>query len=112
MVDEEIKEKVWDPGFPKCPKCGYPHAQPPKCIHCGQKLVEKEEPEEPEKPEGETPEGEEPEGEPEEKPEGLDELLKKTRDELNALAEEKGLTPGDYHNKEELVKALSEKEPE
>ncbi|GAI25472.1 unnamed protein product [marine sediment metagenome] len=109
MVDEETKEKVWNPGFPKCPKCGYPEAQPPKCISCGQKLVEAEEPEKPEEPE--TPEGGTPEGEKPEEPE-LDELLKKTRDELNALAEEKGLNSGDYHNKEEIAKAISEKESE
>lgn len=94
--EEEKEEKIWNPDPPNCPKCGYPHAQPPECKACGQKI---EEPEEPEKPEGETSEG---------KPE--DELLKKTRDELNALAEEKGLTPGDYHNKEEIAKAILEVE--
>lgn len=51
------------------------------------------EPKEPEKPEGKEPEGN-------------DELLKKSRDELNTIAEEKGLDPGEYHNKEELAKAI------
>lgn len=98
MKEEEKEELIWDPERPICPKCGYPHAGPPECKACGQKLVEKE-PEEPEeKTEGETSEGEKPE----------DELLKKTRDELNALADEKGLDHGDYHNKEEIVKAILE----
>lgn len=56
-------------------------------------------------------EGEKPEEKPEgEEPKEIDELLKKSRDELNALAEEKGLDPGDYHNKEEIVKAILEAE--
>ena len=101
MVEKETKEEtkeemVWIPDPPVCPKCGYPHAQPPECVACGQKLKEK--PEEPEeKPEGETSEG---------KPE--DELLKKSRDELNALADEKGLDHDDYRNKEEIAKAILE----
>lgn len=123
MVDEETKEEkeemIWDPGFPKCPKCGYPRAQPPKCISCGQKLVEEEEPEkpegeeEPEKPEkpeeSDKPEGEKPEEKPDE-PEDLDELMGKTREELDAIATEKGLDPSDYANKEEITKAILETE--
>ena len=66
--EEEKEEMVWNPDPPVCPKCGYHHAQPPKCIACGQKLKEK--PEEPaEKPEGKTSE----------EPKGIGELLKKPR---------------------------------
>ena len=103
--EEEAKEeKIWKPDPPNCPKCGYPHAQPPECIACGEKIEDL--PEEPaEKPEGETPEGEEPE-----EPEEIDELLKKTREELNMIAEEKELDPGDYANKEEIAKAILEAE--
>lgn len=43
---------------------------------------------------------------PEEEPEGINELLKKPRADLNAIAEEKGLDPGDYHNKKEVAEAI------
>lgn len=56
--------------------------------------------------EGETPEGEKPE-EPE-----LDELSKKSREELDTIATEKGIDPGEYPKKKELAKAISEKEVE
>ena len=48
-------------------------------------------------------------GKPEE-PEDINKLLKLTRKELNDMAEEKGLDPGDYHNKDEVSKALLESE--
>jgi len=53
---------------------------------------------------------EKPEEKSEEEPEDIDDLLKKTRGELNVLAEEKGLDPSDYHNKEEVAKAILESE--
>jgi len=46
----------------------------------------------------------------EEEPEDINKLLKLTRKELNDMAEEKGLDPGDYHNKDEVAKALLESE--
>ena len=58
-----------------------------------------------------TPE-EQVEEKPEEKSEEESKLLKLTRSELNDMAEEKGLDPDDYHNKEEVAKAILADEEE
>ena len=60
MNKEEIKEKVWNPDPPICPNCGYPHARPPKCIACGEKIEEPPEKQVEEAEEVEITEEEEP----------------------------------------------------
>ena len=106
-MNEETKEEIKTPLSEK-----YPHdinwfiekGLPPSSIMPKEYYDEMEAKGEPEeKPEGETPEGEEPE-----EPEEIDELLKKTRDELNMMAGEKGLNPDNYANKEEIAKVILE----
>lgn len=61
----------------------------------GEKLEEKsKEPEKPEEPE--APEA----------PKGVDEILKKSIAEIDAMAKEKGLVPSDYHDQKELAEAI------
>lgn len=92
-----------------CPKCGYPHAHPPKCRACGEPITE-----EMVKTAGlglpvaraeETAEGK------------LEARVKEltegnTRRELEALARDAGITPSkrEYPDKEALAKAIAEKE--
>lgn len=63
------------------------------------------EPGEPEKPEGEKPEGEEPEESKE-----MGRLLRKSREELDTIATEKGLDLREHHSKKEVAEAILKSE--
>lgn len=92
-----------------CPKCGYPHAKPPKCKACGEPITEKM---------VETAGLGVPVPLAEETAEGkLDARVKEltegsTRRNLEALARDAGIKPSkaEYPDKEALAKAIAEKE--
>ena len=88
----------------ECPKCGYPHAAPPKCRACGAEIKEAEEPGKIELAELTK------EGKLEVR---VSELVENNnRRALEALARDVGLEPTKtkYPNKKSLARAIAEKE--